>query len=231
MLRAELNLSEEVFDAATAKKYESLLEKKWTSIVRLQRKVRCSAQKRYRLATVSAAERPHAFGTKKALPPPQILDLEASNRALQSEVDNATPDALSRRQQDPASWLPSAPARHTLESHRAPINCVAFHPVFMSLASGSDDYTIKIWDWELGDLERTVKGHTRAVLDVDFGGGGGRHHGPLLASCSSDMTVKLWDPADEYKNIRTLAGHEHSVSAVRFIPSSSSASGGSLLGT
>ena len=143
-------------------------------------------------------------------------------------MDNATPDTLSRRQQDPASWLPSAPARHTLESHRAPINCVAFHPVFSSLASGSDDYTIKIWDWELGDLERTVKGHTRAVLDVDFGGGG--RHGLLLASCSSDMTVKLWDPADEYKNTRTLVGHEHSVSAVRFIPSSSSsASGGSLL--
>ena len=40
ILRTELNLSEEVFDVATAKKYESLLEKKWTSIVRLQRKVR-----------------------------------------------------------------------------------------------------------------------------------------------------------------------------------------------
>ena len=40
ILRTELNLSEEVFDVATAKKYESLLEKKWTSIVRLQRKIR-----------------------------------------------------------------------------------------------------------------------------------------------------------------------------------------------
>ncbi len=38
-LRAELNLGEHVFDAATAKKYETLLEKKWTSVVRLQKKV------------------------------------------------------------------------------------------------------------------------------------------------------------------------------------------------
>lgn len=37
-LREELNLSEETFDTATAKKYETLLEKKWTSIVRLQKK-------------------------------------------------------------------------------------------------------------------------------------------------------------------------------------------------
>jgi platelet-activating factor acetylhydrolase IB subunit alpha len=38
-LREELGLGEDVFDAATAKKYETLLEKKWTSIVRLQKKV------------------------------------------------------------------------------------------------------------------------------------------------------------------------------------------------
>jgi hypothetical protein len=38
-LRAELSLGDDVFDAATAKKYETLLEKKWTSIVRLQKKV------------------------------------------------------------------------------------------------------------------------------------------------------------------------------------------------
>jgi platelet-activating factor acetylhydrolase IB subunit alpha len=94
--------------------------------------------------------------------------------------------------------------------------CVAFHPIFSSLASGSEDSTIKIWDWEMGELERTVKGHTKAVLDVDYGGPRGN---TMLASCSSDLTIKLWDPANEYNNIRTLPGHEHSVSAVRFIPS------------
>ncbi|SPO07357.1 probable Nuclear distribution protein PAC1 [Cephalotrichum gorgonifer] len=191
-LRTELGLGEDVYDAGTAKKYESLLEKKWTSIVRLQKK---------------------------------IMDLESRNSILQSELDNATPTSLSRRNQDPASWLPRSPARHTLESHRLAINCVAFHPIYSSAASGSDDYSIKIWDWELGELERTVKGHTRAVLDVDYGGPRGA---VLLASCSSDLTIKLWDPAAEYKNLRTLLGHDHSISAVRFIPSGGS-SGGNLL--
>lgn len=155
--------------------------------------------------------------------PPQIIDLENRNQALQSEVQNAIPTASSKRN-DPASWLPSSAPRHTLESHQSPINCIAFHPVFSSLASGSDDYTIKIWDWDLGELEKTIKGHTRAVLDVDYGGPRGAY---LLASCSSDLTIKLWDPADDYKNIRTLPGHDHSVSAVRFVPTPTTAAPGS----
>lgn len=145
------------------------------------------------------------------------MDLESRNISLQTEIDSATPASLSKRNKDPASWLPRHPPRHTLESHRDAINCVAFHPVFSSVATGSEDYTIKIWDWEEGELERTVKGHTRAVLDIDYGGPKG---GTLMASCSSDLKIKLWDPADDYKNIRTLPGHDHSVSAVRFIPSS-----------
>lgn len=54
-------------------------------------------------------------------------------------------------------------------------------------------------------------------MDVDYGGPRGN---TLLASCSSDLSIKLWDPVDDYKNVRTLLGHEHSVSAVRFIPAS-----------
>lgn len=156
------------------------------------------------------------------------MDLESRNAALQNELDSATPTSLSRRNQDPTTWLPRSPARHTLESHRDAVQCVAFHPVFSSLASGSEDYSIKIWDWEMGELEQTVKGHTRAVLDVDYGGPRG---GTLLASCSSDLTIKLWDPNDQYKNIRTLPGHDHSVSAVRFVPSGAagSPSSGNLL--
>lgn len=182
VLRTELSLEEDVFDAPAAKKYEALLEKKWTSVVRLQKKV---------------------------------MSLESQNGTLQSEVDNATPTSLSRHQ-DPISWLPKPTPRHTLESHREAIHCAAFHPIYTSVATGSEDNTIKIWDWELGELERTIKAHTRPVLDLDYGGPRG---GTLLASCSSDLTIKLWDPANDYQNIRTLAGHDHIVSAVRFVGS------------
>lgn len=144
------------------------------------------------------------------------MDLEAQNAALQSELDTATPTSLNRKNIDPASWLPKIPPRHILTGHRDPVNSVAFHPIFSVLASASEDTSIKIWDWELGELERTLKAHTKQVLDVDFGG---PKNQTLLASCSSDLTIKLWDPGNEYNCIRTLTGHDHSVSSVRFIPS------------
>jgi platelet-activating factor acetylhydrolase IB subunit alpha len=36
------------------------------------------------------------------------------------------------------------------------------------LASASEDTTIKIWDYESGEYERTLKGHTKAVQDITF---------------------------------------------------------------
>lgn len=216
-LRQELNIGDS-FDEATSKKYEGLLEKKWTSVVRLQKKV------------ASQCDHRHLKVPRLTTPPlpPQIMDLESRNSALQTELDTATPTSLSRRTQDPTLWLPRAPARHTLQSHRQPITSLAFHPIFSTLASSSEDATIKIWDWELGELEQTIKGHTKAVLDVDYGGPRG---GTLLASCSTDLTIKLWDPSDAYKNIRTLPGHDHSVSSVRFIPTGAAGfpSAGNLL--
>ncbi|OWZ67725.1 nuclear distribution protein PAC1 [Cryptococcus neoformans] len=62
-------------------------------------------------------------------------------------------------------------------------------------------------------MERTLKGHTKAVVDVDFD-----PRGSLMATCSSDLTVKLWDTANDYTNVKTLHGHDHSVSSVRFMP-------------
>lgn len=41
--------------------------------------------------------------------------------------------------------------------------------------------------------------------------------GSHLASCSTDLSIKLWDVAT-YVCLRTLRGHDHTISAVRFLP-------------
>ncbi|KAL5340695.1 WD40-repeat-containing domain protein [Aspergillus crustosus] len=169
------------FDDVTCDRYKGVLEKKWTGIARLHKR---------------------------------IQTLEAKVSSLQAELD-AAPSSRTRNQ-DPTNWLPGDRTTHTFEGHRDAITCVAFHPVYTSLASGSEDCTIKIWDWELGESEKTLKGHTRSVSGLDYGGQKGN---TLLASCSSDLTIRIWDPSKNYEQTRTLAGHDHSVSAVRFLTS------------
>ena len=58
----------------------------------------------------------------------------------------------------------------------------------------------------------TLEGHTRDVSSVSFSPGGA-----LLATGSSDGTVKLWDVATR-ENIVTLQGHEGAVRSVSFSP-------------
>ena len=40
---------------------------------------------------------------------------------------------------------------------------VIFHPIFTNMISASEDASIKLWDFETGDYERTLKGHTDSV--------------------------------------------------------------------
>lgn len=90
------------------------------------------------------------------------------------------------------------------------------------LVSASEDATIKVWDYETGDFERTLKGHTDSVQQLAFNHNGstlGETNRTLLvsmsvsitechfstASCSADMSVKLWD-FQSFMCIRTLQG-------------------------
>jgi platelet-activating factor acetylhydrolase IB subunit alpha len=45
---------------------------------------------------------------------------------------------------------------------------VAFHPEYSLLASCSEDATIKLWDFETGALDKTLKGHTATINFIDF---------------------------------------------------------------
>lgn len=93
------------------------------------------------------------------------MDLETRNSQLQEELSSAPTRRPSANSPD---WLPRAPARHTITGHRASITKVAFHPVFSVIVTASEDASLKVWDWETGDFERTVKGHTKAVQDAHF---------------------------------------------------------------
>ncbi|KAI0345250.1 dynein regulator [Trametopsis cervina] len=173
-LREDLGLPDTVPDSTSPPR--QLLERKWISVVRMQKKMN---------------------------------EMERNIASLQQELNNAP----TRRAGSDADWVPVAPAAYTLVGHREAVTKVAFHPTFSLLASASSDFTVKIWDWETGEFERTLKGHTRDVNDLDFDS-----KGNLLATASSDLFVKIWDTQNDWKNSKTFPGHEHTVSAVRFMP-------------
>ena len=62
---------------------------------------------------------------------------------------------------------------------------------------------------------RSTRGHTGPVTGLSFE----PNNGKLLASCSSDMSAKIWN-CENYNCMKTLRGHDHSISSVIFmIPS------------
>ncbi|MEU1166586.1 WD40 repeat domain-containing protein, partial [Streptomyces sp. NPDC005921] len=59
-----------------------------------------------------------------------------------------------------------------------------------TLASGSDDHTVRLWDVGTGTLRSVLNGHTSEVESVAFS-----PDGRTLASGSNDHTIRLWDVA------------------------------------
>ncbi|MHC5749688.1 MAG: WD40 domain-containing protein [Nostoc sp.] len=99
---------------------------------------------------------------------------------------------------------------NTLEGHSSRVNSVGFSPDGKTLASGSDDNTIKLWDISTGKAIKTLTGHSSKVYSIGFS-----PDGKTLASSSGDKTIKLWDVSTG-KAIKTLTGHSRSVWGVGF---------------
>eukprot|EP01038_Epipyxis_sp_PR26KG_P006659 gene6659-9140_t len=167
---------------------KGLLEKKWTSVIRLQKRI-------FELET--------KIESQKSM---------TGSMGLYANDGSATNEVLNGKIGGELRLLPKAPPKHTLSGHRAPITCVLCHPVYSLVVTASEDATMKVWDHELGQYEFTLKGHTGSVTCIAFD-----PKGNILASCSADMSAKLWDFRSK-SCVKTLKGHEHSLSGVTFLP-------------
>lgn len=108
----------------------------------------------------------------------------------------------------------------TLE-HQSAVYDVAFDPQGETLASGSEDSTVKLWEVRGGKLLRTLEGHQAEVWSVAFD-----PQGKTLASGSNDKTVRLWE-VQSGKLLRTLEGHLDAVDRVVFDPQGGTVASGS----
>jgi platelet-activating factor acetylhydrolase IB subunit alpha len=157
-----------------------ILEKKWSSVVRLQQKV---------------------------------MSLQSELDTLKEEMAFYGPGKKLSDSNKVSENLPRAPERYNLLGHREPITALSFHPVYSVFASCSEDGSIRIWDYETGNLEKILKGHTATINCVAFE----PNTGQLLVSCAADLSIKLWS-FETFDCTKTLHGHDHNVSCVRFLP-------------
>ena len=89
---------------------------------------------------------------------------------------------------------------------------VAFSPDGQMLASGSWDYTVRLWDPHTGKLNTTLIAHTDQVQSVVFS-----PDGQTLASAGWDKIIRLWNPhTGELK--RTLTASGDTIASVVFNP-------------
>lgn len=132
---------------------------------------------------------------------------------------------------------------HRFVGHAANVKCVAFvGEEGCTLASGSSDNTVRLWDTNSSRCKALLRGHRSRIWNVSA-----TANGTLLASGSGDGTIRLWDTApildantngrwrsdgqtqlspdasvedveviDECKT--KLSGHENDVYTVRFHP-------------
>ena len=93
------------------------------------------------------------------------------------------------------------------------VHSIAFHPMGMMLASGSDDGTFTLWDASTLEHIATLSPGGGWITSLAFS-----PDGTILVSGSSGVgTVKLWDVATR-EQIATLMGHTNGVWAVSFSP-------------
>ena len=131
---------------------------------------------------------------------------------------------------------------HVYKGHRKAVRSIAFRPDGKTLASSSEDHQVRLWSVEvatrpgsppelrpelstesstdsstesptmIAPMARILDGHAGRVLSVAF-----HPNGNMLATASSDQTVRLWDVVSG-ETRAVLTEHEQPVWAVAFSP-------------
>lgn len=102
-----------------------------------------------------------------------------------------------------------------LSDHDAAAYQIVFSSDGVTLASASEDGTVKLWELRRGDgdeLVHTLRGHQGPVYRVRFG-----PHDDVLATGGADGIVRLW-LRDKGVPVGTLEGHEDEISSLDFAP-------------
>ncbi|CAK4079567.1 unnamed protein product [Aphanomyces euteiches] len=192
-----------------------LLEKKWTSVVRLQRKVMELESKIQQLEEDAKlggiVSRRDVTGVTRdaALLPraPPKYSMSGHRSPITSVVFHPVFSVVVTSSEDATVkvWdFETGEFERTLKGHTNAVQNVAFNPAGTLLASSSADLTIKLWDFSSDgsyECKKTLRGHDHNVCGLVFSPSGDH-----IVSCSRDTTIKIWEVETGYCT-HTLKGH------------------------
>lgn len=115
--------------------------------------------------------------------------------------------------------------QHKFQVNRGEVNCVLFSPDGNTVASGSENGNIHIWDINNGNLSLVLKGEMRAVNKIAFS-----PDSSIIAGGCVDGTIHLWE-TETGRPMKTLIGHKHKITAVSFSPDFRTIASGSTDGS
>jgi len=122
-------------------------------------------------------------------------------------------DVYCERLQIARNWKRGRYTVRTLRGHEDSVMCLQFaetlpHIAYPVLITGSYDRTVRVWNADLGEEVRVLRGHTRAVRALQF-------DEAKLITGSMDCTLRVWDWRTG-RCIRTLQGHSEGVVCLRY---------------
>ncbi|MED7952152.1 nSTAND1 domain-containing NTPase [Streptomyces sp. BE303] len=160
--------------------------------------------------TQSDAQRRIAVSHERAAQSRQYLEKEPETAALV-----ALEGYRAARTTEARGSLLSAYGAYTsrqFAGHGSAVLAVAYSPDGRTLATGSADHTVKLWDTATHRMLATLTGHGSTVMTVAFS-----PDGRTLASAGADRTVRLWDVSSG-RTKGVLTGHTDSVRSVAYLP-------------
>lgn len=200
------------------KKYAGLLEKKWTSVVRLQKRVMeleaklAEAEKEFIAGAPTREKRSPAEWIPRA---PEKYILSGHRAPVTKVVFHPVFSVFVSASEDATikMWdYETGDFERTLKGHTDSVQDITFDSNGKTLASCSADMSVKLWDFNTFECTKTLQGHDHNVSSVTF-----LPSGDFIVSSSRDKTIKIWEVATGYC-VKTLTGHREWVRQIRVSP-------------
>lgn len=195
------------FVADPKQKYSGLLEKKWTSVIRLQKKIMELESKATQMQEElnSAPTRKPTSSVDWIPRGPERYSLMGHRSPITRVCFHPIYQMLASASEDTTVKLwdyETGEYERTLKGHTKAVQDLTFDGKGNHLISCSADLTIKVWDTN-NDYKcvRTLHGHDHNISSVIV-----VPSTDIIVSSSRDKTIKIWELATGYC-VKTLIGH------------------------